>query len=129
MNSYQIRFIAKLVFTIFLLHICLVSAGIAHDDHDPCSSYEHQVEIELEDLENAQRTLKDLQDAGPISSIIEGYADGWIIGAIAGAVSYQNQLKDAEAAVEQAQQDYDAAVQNLEDCRNSSHSQSSATSS
>ncbi len=129
MNSYQIRFIAKLVFTIFLLPICLVSTGIAHDDHDPCSSYEHQVEIELEDLENAQRALTDLQDAGPISSIIEGYADGWIIGAIAGAVSYQNQLKDAEAAVEQAQQDYDAAVQNLEDCRNSSHSQSSATSS
>ena len=154
MNSYQIRFISKFVFAIFLAHICLVFVGIAAD----CSYYERQVEIELDDLEDAQRDLKKLQDKGYLPSVtvgsyvgaagtalaggvvgtilpgggtvlgaLGGYIGGGITGAIGGAVSHYSALRDAEAAVEQAQQDYDEAVQNLENCRNSS--QSSATSS
>ena len=67
MNSYQIRFISKFVLAIFLAHICLVFAGTAHAD---CSDKKTQVQIELDDLEDAERALEKLQEAGPMDTMI-----------------------------------------------------------
>ena len=147
MRTYQIRFISKFVLAIFLAHICLVFAGIAHAD---CSYYERQVEIELDDLEDAKRDLQKLKDKGYLSAVrtrsyvgavgagiagavtgtffpglgtvaggVSGYIGGGIVGAISGASSHYGKLKEAEEKVEQAQKDYDDAKRDLADCKKS----------
>lgn len=66
MNSYRYRFLAKLVLALFLAHICFVFTGISYAD---CSYYERQVEIQLDDLKDAKRDLKDLEDQGYLPSV------------------------------------------------------------
>lgn len=129
MRSYRYRFLVKLVLAIFLAHICFVFTGISHAD---CSYYKTQVQIELDDLEDAKRELKKLEDEGYLPSVrthtgvaaagtaaaggvlgslfpgigtAAGIVTGGIAGGISGAISgAASHYNDLKAAKEKVEQ-------------------------